>query len=295
MTTQLEKALALAAQDVHVFPMYRKPGARSDIKVPYSTNGFLDATTDSKQILKWWTKWPQALVGYWTGASNLVVLDLDEKHGNSGEFLLASLELDYASDVHYRTPSGGSHHVYRAPEDCSIRPDIDVDGLKAVDVRAGQSCAIWYGEVPNIWENLRDTPIWLLEWARKRGRKNALGREPIRTSRYDGEIECWIEWLSYDEPWWAARAIEATIDTRSHIGHDDLLKLVYRIHMTRLDGGTGLAPIFLKLVEKFKVTTNNHDGWQRELDDIIRGAIGNTWTPSATDPELNREADNGEI
>ena len=279
MTTQLDKALALAAQEIHVFPMYRKTSGSRDLKVPHNSNGFRGATTDAQQILEWWTKWPQALVGYWTGASNLVVLDLDEKHGNSGEFLVASLELDYASDVWYRTPSGGSHHVFRAPKQHTIRPGVDIGGLTAVDVRAGGSCAIWYGEVPRIWENLRETPEWLLKRSRKSAWKCAGSQTDGRAAKYDGDIQLWIDWLSNDQPWFQAMDIEAAIDSKPHIGHDDLLKLVYRIHMTRLDGGTGLAPIFLKLVAKFKATTNNEGGWQRELDDIVRGAIGETWSP----------------
>jgi hypothetical protein len=289
MNTQLDKALALAAQEIHVFPMYRKARGNRDEKIPHNSNGFRGATTDTKQILEWWTLWPQALVGYWTGASNLVVLDLDEKHGNSGEFLVASLELDYVSNVSYRTPSGGSHHVFRAPTQHTIRPGVDICGLTAVDVRAGASCAIWYGEVPNIWEDLRETPEWLIERTKNRKWKGAASRLKGPTAKYEGNIDSWIDWLSNDEPWWDARAIDTAIDSKPHIGHDDLLKLVYRIHMTRLDGGTGLAPIFHKLVEKFKATTNNRDGWQRELEDIVRGAIGNTWSPGTSSTTVNLE------
>ena len=275
----LTKALALAAQDVHVFPVRHANDMNGKIKTPLLTNGFKGATTDSQLIREWWNTWPNALVGYWTGASNLVVLDLDEKFENSGELLLESLELDYASAVSYRTPSGGSHQVFRAPTHRTIRPSVNFNGLKAVDVRASESYAIWYGDVPNLAEKLRETPEWLLQRSKKTPQARIVSHEPTRRTMYDGDIDLWIEWLSNDTPWFDAKAIEAVVDAKNHIGHDDLLKLVYRIHMTRLEGGTGLAPIFIKLVDKFRATTNNVDGWQRELEDIVRGAIGNTWTP----------------
>lgn len=291
MNKQLDKALALAAQDIYVFPVHHETSGSNKIKSPRTDNGFLDATTDARKIHEWWTDWPQSLVGYWTGASNLFVLDLDEKDGKSGELLLDCLELDYGSDVSYRTPSGGSHHVFMAPTNRTVRPSSNFNRLEAVDVRAGNSYAIWYGQVPKIRENLRETPAWLLERRKMNNRQRyASGQVQDRGSRYPGEIEPWIEWLSFDTPWFDAKAIEASIDAKTHIGHDDLLRLVYRIHMTRLDGGIGLAPIFLKLVEKFKRTTNNHDGWQRELDDIVRGAIGETWTPN-TSPKTAEEGE----
>lgn len=292
MNTELSKALALAAQDVYVFPVHHETNGNKAAKTPRTPNGFKGATTDPDQIRKWWTAWPQSRVGYWTGASNLVVLDLDEKPGESGEMLLESLELDYASDVSYRTPSGGSHQIFRAPIPCTLRPSANVFGLTAVDVRAGASYAIWYGDVPRLDELLTEAPEWLVGQRKLRRQMHAPVNGQGRAAKYVGEIDLWIDWLSYDEPWWAAKAIEAAIDARHHIGHDDLLRIVYRIHMTRLDGGIGLAPIFFKLVEKFRATTNNHDGWQRELEDIVRGAIGDTWTANATNSEGGLEADN---
>ena len=55
-------------------------------------NGCKDATTDSKQIMEWWTKYPHANIGLATGEANgLIVIDVDIKHheGKYGDESLA--------------------------------------------------------------------------------------------------------------------------------------------------------------------------------------------------------------
>lgn len=289
MTSNLDKALALIGQDVHVLPVRPVNEGVGKAKAPFIRNGFLGATTSQDIVLEWWTQWPQALVGYWTGASNVVVLDLDVKQNPTGEENLENWELDFASPVTYVTPSGGSHHVYRAPSHKNLRPTTNLHGLIGVDLRAGNSYAIWYGEVPELETTLRETPDWILKrQSRSHRTPSSNPRSSELRGRYTGNIDDWIDWLSDDEPWFAAKAIDATIDAKQHIGHDDLLRLVYRIHMTRLDGATGLGPVFQKLVEKFRATTNNHDGWQRELEDIVRGAIGANWNPTTPPTTISK-------
>ena len=50
------RALAYAAAGVPMFPCV--PGG----KVPLTSNGFLDATTDVDRVRAWWTQHPQANV-----------------------------------------------------------------------------------------------------------------------------------------------------------------------------------------------------------------------------------------
>ena len=65
---------------------------------------------------------------------------------------------------------------------------------------------------------------------------------------------------------------------------DELMKFIFRIHRTRMEGEDGLKEIYFKLVDKFKTTTNNPD-WERELTDAIRWTAGNAWTSSNTEPK----------
>src|SRR5262245_12988593 len=91
--TCLENALALAKWGYAVFPLHtptRKGSCscsqglncKHQGKHPRTQNGFKDATTDPKQIGRWWWRWPDANIGIATGEpSNLVVLDIDAALG----------------------------------------------------------------------------------------------------------------------------------------------------------------------------------------------------------------------
>ena len=43
------------------------------------------ATADVEQIKRWWTRWPDALIGHRPGDSGCVVFDVDVKHGSPGK------------------------------------------------------------------------------------------------------------------------------------------------------------------------------------------------------------------
>jgi hypothetical protein len=107
----LSVALEYAAAGIPVFPC--APNKR-----PLIPGGRNAATTDRAQILEWWTRWPNALVGIPTGPeSGLWVLDVDGPRGRESlNALLARLGLERIADlsrVIVRTPSGGPH-IYLA-------------------------------------------------------------------------------------------------------------------------------------------------------------------------------------
>ena len=64
-------------------------------KEPLTNHGYLDATTDRKQITEWWQRWPEANVGVCTGQrSDLTVLDVDSSQGE-----MALIGADIEDDV----------------------------------------------------------------------------------------------------------------------------------------------------------------------------------------------------
>jgi hypothetical protein len=84
-------------------------------KHPLTPHSFKDATTDPRQIHRWWTDHPHANVAIATGArSGLIVLDLDPRHG--GDLTLDELEAQYGklpdSPVSL-TGGGGTHYFFR--------------------------------------------------------------------------------------------------------------------------------------------------------------------------------------
>ncbi len=94
----------------HVFPA--EPGG----KRPATLHGFLDGTTDHKQIQDWWRTDARFNVAVATGAPGPDVLDVDVHKGGSGygplrELKQAGLVPEPMAIV--RTPSGGAHLYYR--------------------------------------------------------------------------------------------------------------------------------------------------------------------------------------
>jgi putative DNA primase/helicase len=81
-------ALDLAAKGYYVFP------CRPRGKVPLTPNGFKDATRDQRQILHWWDRWPDANIAIACGASGIVVVDIDPKHGADPREVIPELGLE---------------------------------------------------------------------------------------------------------------------------------------------------------------------------------------------------------
>lgn len=158
-TSLLSAALGYIQRGWAVFPLHG-PGRStycdcgdaacpSPAKHPRTRNGLRDASKDPTQVRAWWGKWPQANIGVACGASRLVVLDVDPRHG--GELALAEIVKRYGGAAHgaltpvmealtstltSETGGGGEHYVYHAAERASVRNSTDLDGLRGLDVRA---------------------------------------------------------------------------------------------------------------------------------------------------------------
>lgn len=82
-------------------------------KIPLTSHGSKDGTTNSEIIERWWDQWPQANVGICTGPeSGLLVIDVDPRNGGTDS--VAAL-----CDQHGRLQSamcvatgGGGYHLY---------------------------------------------------------------------------------------------------------------------------------------------------------------------------------------
>ena len=108
--TTLRRALAYARRGWPVFPC--QPGR----KIPATTHGYLDATTDEQQITDWFTCRPGRNLAIATGAPGPDVLDVDQ-HGQSGSGFPAFARLHrtgllHGASTYVRTPSGGLHAYF---------------------------------------------------------------------------------------------------------------------------------------------------------------------------------------
>jgi len=86
-------------------------------KTPLTPHGFKDATTDKRQISKWWKQWPNAMIGVPMGkVSGVFCVDLDRKaEGSDGvatwQQWLNDNEDNPATRMH-NTPSTGQHVLF---------------------------------------------------------------------------------------------------------------------------------------------------------------------------------------
>jgi Bifunctional DNA primase/polymerase, N-terminal len=154
---RLRRALAFAAHGWPVFPC--QPGQ----KIPTTRHGYLDATTDQRQITRWFTRHPDWNLAIATGTPGPDVLDVDQ-HGKAGNGFAAFNRLARAglldgASAYVATPSGGlhayftgsgqrnghlpAHHLdFRSTGGYVLAPPSQVDGkpyqlLKALDGRGG--------------------------------------------------------------------------------------------------------------------------------------------------------------
>ncbi len=106
LTLQGRSAIAYARHGLRVFPSHEiehdgfcscgATACASAGKHPRITAWPNEATTDEPTICAWWRQWPTANVGVACGAaSNLLVLDVDVKHGHDGISILRELELEH--------------------------------------------------------------------------------------------------------------------------------------------------------------------------------------------------------
>lgn len=144
MSELLGAALGYAAEGGAVLPLHtavngqcscRRADCSSPAKHPRLRHGLHEATTDTDQIRQWWTRWPQANIGVRTGeASNLVVLDVDIRHG--GHHTLADLAgRDPAVlDTRLIRTGGGGWHLYFRHPGHAVRNSAGLLG-SGIDVR----------------------------------------------------------------------------------------------------------------------------------------------------------------
>ena len=133
----LQAARAMASIGIPVFPCDQNKRPLVKWKA--------GATTDLRQIERWWLRWPDAIPGFPTGeASGIAVLDLDRKGGKDGFAALVALGIDPAdlSCLIVETASDGWHVYFEHIPGLRCSVGQDKEGLAGVDARAEGGFAI---------------------------------------------------------------------------------------------------------------------------------------------------------
>lgn len=156
-------ALDLAAAGWEVFPLVE------NTKRPLTAHGVKDATTDADTIRAWWERNPGANLGLAPGA-DLLVLDVDTKHGIDGHDTLTGFEFVHGELPPTRTtetPSGGWHLYFKKPPELRIKNRVNV--RPGLDVRTLGGYLVAPPSVidgkPYRWLNdapMADAPPWLV-------------------------------------------------------------------------------------------------------------------------------------
>ena len=86
-------------------------------KRPRTAHGVKDATTSKTKIREWWEKWPRSNIGMAAGdKSEIVVLDIDPRHGGTETFQRLEKELGpLPATVTSNTGGGGQHRIFAQP------------------------------------------------------------------------------------------------------------------------------------------------------------------------------------
>lgn len=202
-----------------VFPL------RTRSKLPATKNGFHDATDDPGRVHSWWARRPTSNIGIATGASGLVVIDLDTANGDDhcAEAFTAFMALahdtgdgDLPGTYEVGTPSGGEHHYYRVPEGAEsprnsaskIGPHIDVRADGGYVVGAGSRLAVEGDALrahlqkgdPGVVDYtvghdvpIAEAPGWLIDLCRAEPAVAVLGRTPTDrpTAPAGGDEPAW--------------------------------------------------------------------------------------------------------
>jgi hypothetical protein len=158
----LEAALRIAEHGRPVFPCHPV------CKTPLTAHGFKCASLDPETIRQRWRRWPTALIGMPTGAaSDIVVTDLDMKHGKDGIGAFERIRAGRSLPPHplVGTVSGGRHLYFAAVPGRRVGCSIDRIA-RGIDVRGDGGYVI----VPpspgyTVLQRapLHPPPLWLLD------------------------------------------------------------------------------------------------------------------------------------
>lgn len=207
--SMLDHALALARQGFNVFPL------RQMSKLPAIKDFPNEATQDEEKIRTWWRDRPTCNIGISTTRFGddqaLVVIDVDNKGGKSGDDTLFALgfEFELPATREQRTPSGGRHLVYTCAEPVKQGAGVLGDGL---DIRSKGGYIVGAGSRVRVEDAdelgvytmdatpIADAPTWLIERCGRPREKAADAGAPTGPVDQPPQVDRAVYYLTNDAP-----------------------------------------------------------------------------------------------
>lgn len=263
----LEHALAAAALGWQIMPT----GAD---KRPLTKHGLKDATADADTINAWWVKYPDALPAVVAGPSGLAIADIDEKGGKSGSASLDRLGYALPKTWRQKTPSGGSHAFYAAPEGIDV-PNGAADLFEkgsGIDRRTGESYAVLYTAPPASLAELAPAPGWLVTSGERPAYAATGDRAP------SADEAAFRDRLVGGKPSKAVKKALKAVKSRD-MSHADMLEAVTALVVLGASGQPGVA----RALDAARATYS--DGWPnaaRAWDSAVAGSVKRLGLPPVT-------------
>lgn len=262
----LDRALAAVALGWHVLPC--------DVdKKPLTRHGLKDASTSKKAVRAWWAAYPEALPAVVAGPSGLAIGDFDVKGGKDGLAALSRLGHVLPATWTQKTPSGGSHAFYAAPEGIDL-PNGAADLFErgsGIDRRTGESYAVLYAAPPTTLAELAPAPDWLVAAAvsapkgdRAPSADEATFRKRLRGGKPSKPVK-----RAAAEVW------------PQDMGHADMLAAVAALVKLGVNGEPGVGPA---LDDARATYSDDWPGAARAWDQAVAGSIRRLGLPPMTFP-----------
>lgn len=269
----VQKALALANLGLKVFPVHTHNRAPA-IPETEGGRGFYDATSDDFETIATWFGLDYAgddySVAVWAGGSGLLTADIDRKNGKDGFASLKERKLKLGKTHAYATASGGEHHIFQSDrDDLTLGRDVAVDGqsLIGVDIRAGGSYFVWWGDtVPDSREAFStDIPEWMIEAAQKKIESN--------TDGFGGSVADWLDHLPGEgEPSSRVREFMARIPS-GDFDHPQMVDLVWSAVRLGAEREPGIRMALEELRREWLREPYDTEEYRRDFQTALTGAI----------------------
>lgn len=266
------KALALARIGIKVFPVDKATRAPK-LSEKDGGRGFYDATSDDfEQIATWFTlDFPESktAVGVWMGGSGLAAADLDrgKKNGKDGFVSLKAAGREVSETENYPTASGGEHHIWQTDR-LDLAPGTDVLGMEGVDIRAGGSYIVWWGDTVPETRDAFSTgiPDWMIEAA-------TASETSFSGEGFSGGVNAWLEAIPDDAlPSGKIRDLLARIP-KADFGHPEMVDLAWAIVRMGSERETGVKMALDALRKAWLRKPYNTAKNRRDFDLAVKGAI----------------------